>query len=264
MHDLVGLLPAAGLGSRLAHIPTSKEIMPLGFHQIEHDGQTTWRALTPIEQHLRAFKDAGATRCVIVINPTKHDIMRYLGNGERFGLSLAYVVTPPANPRPLHGMPFSLNLARPWLDGATTLFAMPDTVITPQATLTRLHQAHTEHAADLTLGLFHTTTPSKFGMIALDNAGHPTHFVDKPTTTNLVWMWGIAAWSPRFATFLDAFLQDVERQPGTEVVLSDVFAAALAHLTVRAVAFNDARYHDIGTPADFQALTLELARQQNL
>ncbi len=264
MLEFVGVLPAAGQGSRLAPIPTSKEIMPLGFQRDERDNHQAWRPITPIEHHLRALKQAGATRCVVVISTAKSDIVRYLGSGERFGLSLAYVVAPPHNVPPLHGMPFSLDLARAWVGDATTLFAMPDTVIVPRSTMHHLAQYHTNEDADVTLGLFPTTTPSKFGMVALDEQGRPTHFVDKPTTTDLRLMWGLAAWSPRFSAFLHTFLSEIERQPGTEIVLSDVFAAATQHLQVRACVFEQARYYDIGTPADFQSLMIELAALQNV
>ncbi len=63
MSELIGLLPAAGRGSRLGPIPCSKEIMPLGFQaQTTPDG-TIWQPVTAIETHLRALKLAGARRC---------------------------------------------------------------------------------------------------------------------------------------------------------------------------------------------------------
>jgi glucose-1-phosphate thymidylyltransferase len=261
--EFVGLLPAAGLGSRLPPIPASKEIMPLGFRRTEGQGETTWHTVTPIEEHLRALKLAGASRCIVVINAAKPDIMRYLGGGERFGFPIAYLVAPSHNPRPFHGMPFSLDLARPWIGDATTLFAMPDTVIVPRTVTQRLAHHHTDHAADLTLGLFHTATPWKYGMVALDEAGDPEHFVDKPVTTDLDLMWGLAAWSPRFGTFLHDFLAEVEHPANTEIVLSEVLAAAIHHLIVKAIVFGDAQYHDIGTPADFQSLVIDLAKHHS-
>ncbi|MCX7791481.1 MAG: sugar phosphate nucleotidyltransferase [Chloroflexaceae bacterium] len=254
MGELVGLLPAAGRGSRLGPVPCSKEIMPLGFHPVPEGGSALWRPVTAIEGHLRALRAAGATRAVIVIGETKADLVRYIGDGEAYGLAVAYVYQ-----RHLRGMPFALDLARPWVRDATVLFAMPDTIIAPQETLALLAQGHRQTPADVTLGLFRTDAPHKFGMVALNGAGKVIGFVDKPARSALEFMWGAAVWSPRFTAFLHDYLATLPAT-GPECVLSDVFAAALeAGLRIEAVPLHGAAYHDIGTPEDFQAVVLSLA-----
>jgi glucose-1-phosphate thymidylyltransferase len=257
MSELIGLLPAAGRGSRLGAIPCSKEIMPLGFQLQPTAGGARWRPVTAIETHLRALKLAGAARAAIVISETKSDVVRYIGDGSRYDLPVAYLYQ-----QQLRGMPFALDLAAPWIGAATTLFSMPDTLITPVETMARLARRHQSCAADLTLGLFRTDTPGKFGMVELDASGAVVGFVDKPVDSNLELMWGLAAWSARFTRFLGEFL--AHRAPdGLECVLSDVFLAALqSGLAVQALLLEDARYHDIGTPEDFQAVVFELALQQ--
>ncbi|NTU80238.1 MAG: NTP transferase domain-containing protein [Chloroflexales bacterium] len=257
MSELVGLLPAAGRGLRLGPIPCSKEIMPLGFQPAPEDGRLPWRPVTAIESHLRALRAAGAGRAVIVIGETKADVVRYVGDGDQYGLPVAYVYQ-----RHLRGMPFALDLAQPWLGQATVLFAMPDTLVHPGDTMARLAGHHAVSGADVTLGLFRTVTPHKFGMVELGGAGQVVGFIDKPARTHLEWMWGLAAWSPRFTRFLHDYLAG---QPGggPECVLSDVFAAALAAgLRIEALALAGSHYHDIGTPEDFQSVVLSLALQQ--
>jgi glucose-1-phosphate thymidylyltransferase len=256
MDELVGVLPAAGRGSRLGPIPCSKEIMPLGF-QPQADAAVAWQAVTAIELHLEALRQAGARRVVVIIGETKADVVRYVGDGSRYGVSVAYVYQ-----QQLRGMPFALNLGRPWVGQATTLFSMPDTLIMPPDTMARLATEHRRHGADVTLGLFPTATPQKFGMVACEPSGRITGFVDKPARTELTLMWGLAAWSPRFADFLAA---DLTARPSgaPELVLSDVFQAALrAGLAIQGVVLDTARYHDIGTPEDFQAVVLSLALRQ--
>lgn len=256
MDELVGLLPAAGRGSRLGPIPCSKEIMPLGF-QPQAGAPVAWQPVTAIELHLDALQQAGARRAVVIISETKADVVRYIGDGSRYGVPVAYVYQ-----QQLRGMPYALDLARPWLRGATTLFSMPDTLITPPATMARLVEAHRGRPADVTLGLFPTATPHKFGMVARNETGRVVGFVDKPAHTDLTLMWGLAVWSPRFSDFLAS---DLARRPSgpPEVVLSDVFTAALASgLALQGVVLDGARYHDIGTPEDFQAVVLSLALDQ--
>ncbi|NTV62463.1 MAG: hypothetical protein HGA65_02855 [Oscillochloris sp.] len=253
MSELIGLLPAAGRGSRLGPIPCSKEIMPLGF-QPSATAPLAWQPVTAIELHLHALREAGARRAVVIISETKADVVRYIGDGSRYGIAVAYVYQ-----QQLRGMPFALNLARPWIGPATTLFSMPDTLITPPAAMARLAEEHHRCGSDVTLGLFPTSTPHKFGMVAQDARGRIVRFVDKPAQTDLRLMWGIAAWSPRFADFMQAHLA-TRPVDAPEYVLSDVFAAALAAgFDLQGLVMHGAHYHDIGTPEDFQSVVLRLA-----
>jgi glucose-1-phosphate thymidylyltransferase len=156
-------------------------------------------------------------------------------------------------------MPFALDLAAPWIGDATTVFSMPDTLITPIDTVGLLVAQHRAQPADLTLGLFRTATPHQFGMVELGAGGAVGGFVDKPRGSRLEWMWGLAVWSPRFTAFLGAYVQSVA-PAGAELVLSDVFAAALAAgLRVQGLPLEQARYRDIGTPEDFQSVVRELS-----
>ncbi|WP_129629195.1 nucleotidyltransferase family protein [Candidatus Oscillochloris fontis] len=257
MNDLIGLLPAAGRGSRLGPIPCSKEIMPLGFRPT----QTTslaWHPVTAMELHLHALRQAGARRAVVIISESKADIVRYIGDGSRYGVAVAYVYQ-----QQLQGLPFALSLARDWIGSSTTLFSMPDTLITPPETMARVSAFHQRHGVDVTLGLFSTTTPHKFGMVEQDDQGRLVYFIEKPAQSNLHLMWGMAAWSPRFTEFLTAHLADQPPQD-TEYVMSGVFNAALkAGLTIQGIPLLEAHYHDIGTPEDFQSGVLRLALEQD-
>ncbi len=260
-HPLVGLLPAAGRGTRLGSIPCSKEIMPLGF-RLQHTATTPTGAgvrqpVTALESHLHALREAGVTRTALIIGESKYDIVRYIGDGSQYGQSVAYFYQ-----QQLRGMPFALDLATAWIGAATTLFAMPDTLITPSDTLQRVLHYHTAHPADVTLGLFSTRTPHKFGMVERAADGLITAFVDKPAQTDLRYMWGLAVWEPTFTTLLHSTLHTVP-PGGKECVLSDIFAAArAAGLRVQGVVLDPARYRDIGTPEDFQAVVYELAGEQ--
>jgi len=256
MNDLIGVLPAAGRGSRLGTIPCSKEVMPLGF-QPDEDAPIAWRPVTAIETNLVALQLAGARRAVTIISESKADVVRYVGDGRRYGLDVAYVYQ-----QQLRGMPFALNLARPWVGRATTIFAMPDTLITPITTIAHLTADHQYHGADVTLGLFTTNTPQRFGMVALDAHGRVVRSEEKPTQSDMNLMWGLAVWSPRFADFLSTYLADYTDQ-NQEALLGSVFRAALeVGLSIRGLVLEGASYHDIGTPGDFQSAVRGLALGQ--
>jgi len=240
--NLIGVLPAAGRGSRLGPIPSSKEIMPLGFVRGESADvdQADWKPFTTMEAHLRAFREADIDKVVIILGHNKYDIMEYLGGGARYGLSISYVFQDE-----LRGMPFALDLAQPWSADATTVFTMPDTLIEPSDSTARLLRSHMHAQADLSLGLFETDNPAKFGMVGLDNENRIVKFVDKPRTTDLRLMWGLAVWSPKFADFMHERLLATPVSDN-ETVLSDIFDEALkAGMHVQGVELNGCTYNDI-------------------
>src|SRR3989442_421443 len=70
-----GVIPAAGLGTRMQPLAFSKELLPVG---TRHDGQTE-RPLAVCEYLLERMLIAGATRVCFVISPAKTDIMSYFG-----------------------------------------------------------------------------------------------------------------------------------------------------------------------------------------
>ena len=71
-------------------------------------------------------------------------------------------------------MPGASDLARPWLNGETVLFGMPDTIMEPRDCFTSLLEYHRAEEAVLSLGLFPTDNPKKFGMVGTDSDGNVT------------------------------------------------------------------------------------------
>jgi glucose-1-phosphate thymidylyltransferase len=255
MTKLVGLVPAAGKGTRIATLPCNKEIFPVGFMDAETDGRAGRRPKPVGLYLLERMQAAGARRIFMIVNKEKGDLLRYFGNGSHFGLQIAYLLQ-----EELWGMPYALNLARPWLHDELVLFGMPDTIFDPADAFRKMLAAYEGAGADLVLGLFPTAAPQRFGMVAFDAEGRMLYTVDKPAQSDLKYMWGIGCWGPAFTEFMNAYLQDVS-PPGREVVLGDVFQAALeAGLNVRVLPFEDAEYVDVGTPEDLVDAVARFAR----
>lgn len=248
MLQVVGLIPAAGQAKRLGSLPGSKELFPVGFHTVVVKGRSQLRPKVVSHYLLEAMARGGAAHVYIILSKEKIDILRYYGDGSEFGVSIAYLVIDH-----LGGMPYTLNQARPWLDGETVLFGMPDTVFSPPDVFVRLLKSHASAQNDLTIGLFPTDKPHRFGMVEVGSDNRVLHVIDKPAQTDLKFMWGIACWSPRFTSFMDEYLRQTPPRADREVVLGDVFQAAVnAGLAVRAHRFEDGEYIDIGTPEDLQ------------
>ena len=237
--QLIGLVPAAGLGLRLG-LPYPKELYP-----IIRDNR-----YKPVAQHvLENLVEAGAEHVVLVINETKHQLLGYFGDGHRFGCRLSYVVQEPATVGrgPSGGLAQALHAGHHLLGERTVLFGMPDTIIEPADALREL-RAERFAEADLVLALFRTETPQKFGMVDFAPGGDARPgavraIVDKPERTELEWMWGAILWRPRFTAFLDRCLA-----AGAPTDFAGILNAALeAGLDLRAVPIEGGRYTDVGT-----------------
>lgn len=239
--NVIGIIPAAGQGRRLYPFPCPKELFPVGYGDFVVDGRRVKRPKVVSQYLVDQMVEAGAERLFIVIGDGKHDICRYYGSGETFGVDIAYLYQ-----TRLAGMPYAIDLAQPWIGDATILFGMPDTIIEPRDAYRRLLEFYRRTDAELAIGLFATSTPSKFGMVRVRENGDVVETVDKPAQTDLRHMWGNACWGKRFTDLIRAHLA---RGPfPKEVVLGDIFNLALEQrLRFKGLVFEEGRYIDIGT-----------------
>jgi len=248
LKKIVGIVPAAGKGSRLYPYPCPKELFPIGYQDIEINGKSQKRPKVISQYLVENIINAGAQRLLFILGEDKQDIMHYYSDGSRFEVNIAYLFQ-----EKLHGMPFAINLAKGWVEDSTVLFGMPDTIIEPRNVFFRLLNQLQRTSADLVLGLFPTDNPSKFGMVEISESGDVISIIDKPETTTLHYMWGCACWGPSFTTRLDDYLQ-ANPFCGREVVLGDVFTSALHHgMNVKFVRFDDGQYIDIGTVSELDS-----------
>src|SRR5689334_16172276 len=125
MHEeFIGLIPAAGKGVRLG-LPYPKELYP-----VIRDNH-----YRPIAQFVvNNLTTAGLHHVVFVINETKHQLVGYFGNGQRFGCNISYVVQEAANGQDKStspGLAHALDSAYHLTQGKTVFFGMADTIMQP-------------------------------------------------------------------------------------------------------------------------------------
>ena len=161
------------------------------------------------------------------------------------GLTLAYL----CQEEPL-GIPHALNLAAPYVTGATVCMGMPDTIFTPADSFAQLLRFHEEHRSDLSLGVFPTTEARSLAPVIIEPGTHRVlAIVDKPATPPVANTWGIAVWSQAFTELLRGFVYTGLGARSGELLLSDAFVAAVeAGLRVHALSFDVGEFYDIGTP----------------
>ena len=86
--DIVGLVPAGGRAERIAPLPCSKELFPIGFQMMKGNAQS--RPKVVCQYLLEKFQLAGITQAYLVLRKGKWDIPAYFGHGELVNMHLGY------------------------------------------------------------------------------------------------------------------------------------------------------------------------------
>ncbi len=259
--EIVGLIPAAGRATRLAPLPCSKELLPVGF-QTAAEGAD--RKPKPVSQYLLdRMRLAGARKVFFIARQGKWDIADYYGDGSRLGLQLAYLhVGAPWGP------PFTLTQAAPFIGEADVVFGFPDILIDPPDSFAPLLARMHDTGADVVLGLFDCRADEPGDVISRDDSGRVTGLETKeerPVRPARYVCWMFAAWRHSFTRFMSEHCRElaaqaeqaVRRSPGAkapEWPVGAVIAAAIrAGLHVDSVFFDKGRFLDVGTPEGITA-----------
>ena len=231
--NYVGIIPAAGLASRLGPLGYPKELLPITYVQGE-DGHL--RPLPVIEASLRQLRTAGIPRAMVITSERKPELAQYLGGGGAIGLDIAYVQQTKAE-----GLAAAVALTLPWTQGAASCLLLPDTIVRPLDALKTMRTAFETRGADLVLGVFPTAKPRELGPVRFDSAMRVTEVQDKPAHTDLANSWGLAIWGAPFSDLVAA------APAGANLGL--LFnQAAQSGLNVIACWFEEGEFHDVGTP----------------
>jgi len=253
--EVIGLIPAGGIASRLSPIPCSKEIYPIGFGPLVNDSSPHPKVVC--HYLLEKLQLAGISKAYIILRSGKWDIPAYLGDGKMLNMDLAYRVIDIS-----FGVPYTLDSAYPFVKDAIVALGMPDIIFQPDDAFVRLIVRQAETNADIVLAVFPTDRPEKWDMLDLDKDGRIQQFVIKPPQTHLRYTWVVAVWTPVFTNFMHDYLanyQEIEVQKNAssntlqqrEMYLGDVFQAAMRNkMHIETVLFHEGSCLDIGTPED--------------
>lgn len=253
--EVIGLLPAAGQARRIAPLPLSKELYPIGFRYC--DENQNLRPKVVCHYLLEKMHLAGITKAYIILREGKWDIPQYLGDGAMIDIKLGYLMM-----NLPFGVPYTLDQAYLFVKEAIVALGFPDIIFWPDDVFTKLLARLAASEADVVLGLFPTERSDKAGMVDFDQEGLVRLIKEKPKQTDLQYMWGAAVWTPVFTSFLHEYLITIEasRQQNQasnypnkeqELPIGDVIQAAInSGLQVQAEVFAGGEYLDIGTSED--------------
>lgn len=252
--EIIGLIPAAGHAARISPLPCSKEILQIGFRQVDNRGI---RPKAICHYLLERMYFAGIDKAFFIIRPGKWDIPGYLGNGSDIGMDIGYLITNPSS-----GVAYTIDQAYPFIKDNFIAFGFPDILFHPEYAFKALLQRQEETTADVVLGVVPYNQPDKSGMVDFDSNGKVNLIIEKPGECSLNHTWCCALWNPEFTEFLHHHVALIEAKQvedsqiksfnfGKELPIGDVIQAAIDNgLAVEAEVFPDGSFLDIGSPED--------------
>lgn len=224
-----GIIPAAGLGSRIQPLAFSKELLPVG-SRLEA-GVERPRAVGEylIERMIRG----GATKICFVISPTKSDIIEYFA-GVLGGVRLAYVVQELPS-----GLCDAIFQALPLLAAEEpVLIGLPDTIWFPEDALAHLPDDR------LSFLCFPVQEPQHFDAVISDASGRISEIQVKHPAPSSHWAWGAFKLPVRILTELHALWCEPGRN---DTYIGTLINAWLARGGTAFAARTGTEYVDVGT-----------------
>ena len=170
-----GIVPAAGIGSRIQPLAFSKELLPVGSRM---DGDTE-RPRAVSEYLVERMIAGGADKICFVISPGKFDILAYYGSGIQ-SAHVCYTVQPqPA------GLCDAIFRALPFVSSnEPVIVGLPDTIWFPENGL----QALSDH--QFSFLLFPVEHPEVFDVVVTDGKGQVLEVCVKRPERISPWIWG--------------------------------------------------------------------------
>ena len=248
-------MPAGGKASRVAPLPCSKELFPIGFRPIGNE-----QSLRPkVVSHflLESLRVGNIKKVYIILREGKWDIPAYFGDGKLLDMHLAYLMMDLP-----YGVPYTLDQAYPFIGNSTIALGFPDMIFQPADAFVKLLAKLKDSKADIVLGLFPASKPHKTDMVELNDQGRIKSIKIKPIRSKLLYAWELAVWDPTFTRFMHNYVASKKVRGGVtkfggnsdkqkELHVGNVIQAALENgMKVESVIFKEGSCLDIGTPED--------------
>jgi dTDP-glucose pyrophosphorylase len=172
---MLGIVPAAGRGSRIQPLGFSKELLPVG-STMEGSAE---RPCAVSEYLVQRMILAGADRICFVIGPGKSDILAYYAAGYQQSATMFVVQPEPA------GLCDAIFCAAPFVrDDETVLIGLPDTIWYPETGYSALPEDR------LAFLLFPVEHPQFFDAVVLSGNDEVARIEVKNPSPSSHWVWG--------------------------------------------------------------------------
>ena len=241
-----GIIPAAGLGTRIQPLAFSKELLPVG---TRFDGSVE-RPRAVSEYLLERMLEAEVNRLCFVISPAKTDIVTYFG-GKFREVPICYAVQ--QNP---NGLCDALFSALPFVAPDDELYVgLPDTVWFPPGGFRFLPDGQ------FSFLLFPVADPQLFDSVVTDPDGRVEEIQVKRQNAASEWVWGAFKLTGRH--FRALYKLWIARRAADQYIGTLVNAYLETGAEVYGVKRGDA-YVDVGTLHGYREAARVLSTQTAL
>jgi glucose-1-phosphate thymidylyltransferase len=238
-----GIVPAAGLGTRIQPLAFSKELLPVG---TRHDGNVE-RPRAVSEYLLERMLAGGVNRVCFVISPAKTDIVSYFG-GVLEDAPICYAVQ--QNP---NGLCDALFSALPFVAPEDEVYVgLPDTVWFP------IHGFEFLPDGQFSFLLFPVASPELFDSVITDHDGSVQEIQVKRRNAASEWIWGAFKLTGKHLAALHQLW--IERG-GSDEYIGTLVNAYLANGGVATGVKRGEVYVDVGTLHGYREAVRVLSNQ---
>ncbi len=219
MEEIVGLIPAAGIGTRLYPFSRAvpKEMYPIfGKAVIEHT--------------IENLKIGGVKKIYVVVGYQKGALMDYIGDGSFFGVNVVYLYQ-----MMRRGLGHSILQGKKWID-RTFVTLLGDSFIEPKKEINELIEYHRKEKPLATVMLFEVGDVAGYGIAKFASLekgkGRIARMVEKPskgdakrlkTGGKFYALCGAYVFEPRIFDYIEKTPAGIKN----EVQLTDAMALAL-------------------------------------
>lgn len=236
------IITAGGKGSRLFPITRSmpKELI-------------NFCGIPVIEYGINFLRDNGIKDIFIVTGTKKGALQDYLGNGEIFGVHIAYIVQEKAN-----GLGDAISNVEHYINSDNDfVLLLGDTIIIGKNDLKEMIDTHQKYNSLSTILVEYTKEPEKYGVVKFDNSYSNIHKIrslyEKPKDektkkefeTNNGW-YGIAGLYI-FDRDIFSFLKQTVKGVNNEIQLTDAIKLSLEHRKIACGHILNGKRIDVGT-----------------
>lgn len=147
------IITAGGKGTRLFPISRAfpKELIP-------------FCGIPVIEYGINLLKDNEIDNIIVVTGTKKGALQDYLGNGDIFGVNIAYIIQEQSK-----GLGHAVQITKSYIDNDDFVLLLGDTIFIGNTDLQEMIKIHKDHSALATLLVEYVKRPERYGVVKFDN-----------------------------------------------------------------------------------------------
>lgn len=120
-----------------------------------------------IEYGINLLKESGIRDILVVTGTKKCALQDYLGNGEIFGVNIAYIIQ--EQPK---GLGHSVLITEPYVDSDDFILLLGDTIFIGESDLKEMVKIHQKYNSSSTILLEHVKEPERYGVVKFDGSDY--------------------------------------------------------------------------------------------